>query len=507
MARVTLSVPAKTENKALTGVNEETGGMVEDEIAKKKVIDEENEERLLLLRLFFFTLTLLLVILRFFYGYSTTSRRTSSDLIPDHSSNDHQHQCVEAPTGFVVIHVFTKACFRGSTLTVIHSFFLTVLSKNQKNMCCGYQIQSNLSSHLCFLTALSVNEIVSSMDLSQAVEWSRQENINPANSIVLGKVLIDVADDIIESVLGTVKMFGRRRIQGCPGDSTSRRVFILLESSMVLEHHEVGIEGEVGPWPLHLVSGLVGDSSSGDDVFRAKLSMLLQQEGKPMQDVLAMARANQPPKANLSLEACPNPNMTNTLSPDAFDFGDSAMPEEAKQHLCEKMMERGEVFSHHEWDVGCSKSTLHEIRLMDSKLFRERSHHLAPGGIEDVHKHLRELQENGIISGSRSLYASPIVVVRKKSGKVRMCVVYRTLNQQTIPDQYTIPRIGDALHSLLGRSRLHLMLHMDHKHPDSYVAEGDHEELYKEMDHHYRYCITQANCLSKGAQEDVGIIL
>ncbi|KAL7866135.1 hypothetical protein SRHO_G00113820 [Serrasalmus rhombeus] len=141
---------------------------------------------------------------------------------------------------------------------------------------------------------------------------------------------------------------------------------------------------------------------------------------------------------------------TTTLSPRSFDFGDSPMPEEAKRRLCEKMMERKEVFSCHEWDVGCSKSTKHEIRLTDSKPFRERSRRLAPADIDDVRKHLQELKENGIISESKSPYASPIVVVRKKSGKVRMCVDYRTLNQRTIPDQYTVPRIEDALHSLSG---------------------------------------------------------
>ncbi len=126
------------------------------------------------------------------------------------------------------------------------------------------------------------------------------------------------------------------------------------------------------------------------------------------------------------------------------------MPEEAKQRLCEKMMQRMEVFSLHEWDVGCSKSTTHEIRLNDSRPFRERSRRLAPADFEDVRLHLPELQSSGIISESRSPYASPIVVVRKKSGKVRMCVDYRTLNQRTIPDQYTVPRIEDALHSLSG---------------------------------------------------------
>lgn len=139
-----------------------------------------------------------------------------------------------------------------------------------------------------------------------------------------------------------------------------------------------------------------------------------------------------------------------SLSPDSFDFGSSPIPEEAKQRLIKKLMEKSDVFSAHEWDVGCSKSTVHEIRLSDSTPFRERSRRLAPKDLEDVRKHLLGLQKCGIISESKSPYASPIVVVRKKSGSVRMCVDYRTLNRRTIPDQYTVPKIEDALHCLSG---------------------------------------------------------
>jgi len=42
------------------------------------------------------------------------------------------------------------------------------------------------------------------------------------------------------------------------------------------------------------------------------------------------------------------------------------------------------------------------------------------------------------------------VVVRKKNGKIRMCVDFRTLNRRTVPDQYTVPRIEDALACLSG---------------------------------------------------------
>ncbi|KAK3521100.1 hypothetical protein QTP86_015143 [Hemibagrus guttatus] len=49
-----------------------------------------------------------------------------------------------------------------------------------------------------------------------------------------------------------------------------------------------------------------------------------------------------------------------------------------------------------------------------------------------------------------SPYASPIVVARKKTGAIRMCIDYRTLNARTTPDQYTTPRIDDALDCLVG---------------------------------------------------------
>ena len=82
--------------------------------------------------------------------------------------------------------------------------------------------------------------------------------------------------------------------------------------------------------------------------------------------------------------------------------------------------------------------------------FRERSRRLAPADVEDVRQHLCKLKEAGIITESRSPYASPIVVARKKNGRVRMCVDYRTLNRRTVPDQYTVPRVEDALACLSG---------------------------------------------------------
>ncbi len=100
--------------------------------------------------------------------------------------------------------------------------------------------------------------------------------------------------------------------------------------------------------------------------------------------------------------------------------------------------------------MGCSRSTQHHIRLTEDKPFRERSRRLAPADLEDVRQHLEKLKGAEIIAETRSPYASPIVIVRKKNGQIRMCVDYRTLNRRTVPDQYTVPRIEDALACLNG---------------------------------------------------------
>ncbi|KYO19073.1 RNA-directed DNA polymerase-like protein [Alligator mississippiensis] len=95
--------------------------------------------------------------------------------------------------------------------------------------------------------------------------------------------------------------------------------------------------------------------------------------------------------------------------------------------------------------------------------------------MEDVRRHLQELLDHGIISETRSPYASPIVVVRKKSGKIRMCIDYRTFNSRTTVDLYTVPRVQDALDCLLG-SRWFLVLELQSGYYQIPLAQEDKEK-------------------------------
>ena len=55
------------------------------------------------------------------------------------------------------------------------------------------------------------------------------------------------------------------------------------------------------------------------------------------------------------------------------------------------------------------------------------------------------LLERGVIRPSQSDYASPIVLVCKKSGALRLCVDYHRLNAKTRKDAYPLPRMDESL--------------------------------------------------------------
>lgn len=67
---------------------------------------------------------------------------------------------------------------------------------------------------------------------------------------------------------------------------------------------------------------------------------------------------------------------------------------------------------------------------------------------ENVKCMIRELLDADIIRESHSVYASPILLVNKKDGGIRMCVDYRALNKLTKKIKYPLPRIDDQLDQL-----------------------------------------------------------
>ena len=94
-------------------------------------------------------------------------------------------------------------------------------------------------------------------------------------------------------------------------------------------------------------------------------------------------------------------------------------------------------------------ATEHRIDLEPgTKPTRSMPYRQGPAMREKAIAEIRKMLDAGVIEPATSEWASPIVLVPKKSRSLRFCVDYRRLNAKTVADAYPFPRIEDWLDSL-----------------------------------------------------------
>ena len=92
----------------------------------------------------------------------------------------------------------------------------------------------------------------------------------------------------------------------------------------------------------------------------------------------------------------------------------------------------------------------HVFETGRARPIRQAPYRLAHAYRATVKQELDEMEEDGIIKPSTSEWASPIVLVLKKDGSMRMCVDYRKLNSAWEADAYPMPRKDDLIDRLGG---------------------------------------------------------
>ena len=80
---------------------------------------------------------------------------------------------------------------------------------------------------------------------------------------------------------------------------------------------------------------------------------------------------------------------------------------------------RKDIFSKNDFDIGMTKLTEHAIDVGDHKPIKQPPRRVPVAFAEEEEKVIKQMENQGIIRPSTSPWASPIVLVRKKSGKVR----------------------------------------------------------------------------------------
>lgn len=125
---------------------------------------------------------------------------------------------------------------------------------------------------------------------------------------------------------------------------------------------------------------------------------------------------------------------------------------EFKAKLAELIVKYESIFSRDKLDCGKATGYLHRIRVLDEKPFRLPCRRIPPTQYEKLRQVLDEMEEREIIRKSSSEFASPLVLVSKKTGDLRICNDFRWLNARTIKDAHPLPHPADALAALGGNA-------------------------------------------------------
>ena len=106
------------------------------------------------------------------------------------------------------------------------------------------------------------------------------------------------------------------------------------------------------------------------------------------------------------------------------------------------------MFSLHDGDLGYCDKLKNTMPVTTNKPVY-LPHHTIPVQLQaEVWKCLDTWLKQGIIRPSKSPYASQVVIVRKKSGEIRLCVDFRCLNAISIRDSFPLPRVEEALQAV-----------------------------------------------------------
>ncbi|XP_011171540.1 uncharacterized protein LOC105204179 [Solenopsis invicta] len=125
-----------------------------------------------------------------------------------------------------------------------------------------------------------------------------------------------------------------------------------------------------------------------------------------------------------------------------------------------------------------------KITLKEETPIYQSPRRLPPKERESVEKQVNDWLHEGIIEPCSSEYASPVVVVKKKNGSLRLCVDYRKLNRIMVRDKYPLPVMDEQIDLLteanifstidLENAFLHVNVEASSRKYTAFVTHQDH---------------------------------
>ena len=90
----------------------------------------------------------------------------------------------------------------------------------------------------------------------------------------------------------------------------------------------------------------------------------------------------------------------------------------------------------------------HTIDTGDAAPKRQRGYKHSPVAKKEIERQTQEMLENGIIEPSQSMWSAPCILVKKKSGEMRLCIDFRQLNSVTKEISFPLPLMTDVFDAM-----------------------------------------------------------
>ena len=151
---------------------------------------------------------------------------------------------------------------------------------------------------------------------------------------------------------------------------------------------------------------------------------------------------------------------------------DSSLSEQQRKKI-EKMLHLNcDAFAKDDSELGDFRELEMTIKLTDETPVRLAYNSIPRPLYEEVRAHITDMINRRIVRPSTSNYCSPLVVVRKKNGKLRICTDFRAINSKTVPENNPIPKVQDIVDSLSGMTYFSTLdmkeaYHQGYVHPNS----------------------------------------
>lgn len=136
-----------------------------------------------------------------------------------------------------------------------------------------------------------------------------------------------------------------------------------------------------------------------------------------------------------------------------IDVSQSHVTPEQRQKLSSFLASHRDIFAADMSELGHTHLQQMQIDTGDHSPIKQHAYRVSPHMKKEIDRQIQDMLQHGIITPSISPYASPVVMVKKKSGEYRFAVDYRKLNSITKVMNYPLPQFEDVT-DILGKATI-----------------------------------------------------